>query len=203
MDTALDQNRKLILTDCDGVLLDWVTVFDQWMSARGFTQTEHASGYYHVSDRFDGVDSEQGKKYTRLFNESAAIGFLPPLRDSLFYVKRLHEEYGYRFRVITSLSTDPYAVSLRERNLRDVYGDIFDGIECLPTGDSKQAALRQYRGTGLWWIEDKPANALLGLRNNLRPILLDHDHNTGFEHTGVVKAQTWREIYELITAQPS
>lgn len=203
MDTQFDPNRRLILTDCDGVLLDWSTVFDQWMQARGFEQVADAKDYYSVHDRFDDVDAGQGKKYTRLFNESASIGFLPPLRDALFYVKRLHEEHGYRLRVITSLSTDPHAVKLRERNLRDVYGDVFDGIECLPTGDSKQNALKQYRGTALWWIEDKPANALLGLRHGLKPILLDHDHNSGFEHTGVVKAQNWREIFDLVTGQSS
>lgn len=195
--------NKTILTDCDGVLLDWTSVFDQWMADRGFTQKDHASGYYHVHDRFDDVENTEAKKYTRLFNESAAIGFLPPMRDAVFWIKRLHDEWGYKFTVITSLSTDPHAVKLRERNLRDVFGDVFDTITCLPTGDNKNAELKAYRGQNLWWIEDKPANALLGLRNGLRPILLDHDHNSGFQHTGVTKAQNWKEIFELITGQVS
>lgn len=194
-------NQKTILVDCDGVLLDWSTVFDQWMAARGFVQRPNAHNYYSIQDRFEDVDGPEAKKYTRLFNESAAIGFLPPLRDSVFWIKRLNEEWGYRFRVITSLSVDPYATKLRERNLHDLYGDVFDDILCLPTGDSKTAAIKAYRGTGLWWIEDKPANALLGLRHGLRPILLDHDHNDGFEHQGVVKVRTWKEIVDLVTTQ--
>lgn len=193
--------EKTILTDCDGVLLDWVSVFDTWMAARGLQQRSDAHDYYNIHDRFDDVDAAQGKKYTRLFNESSAIGFLPALRDSVFWIKRLNEECGYRFRVITSLSADPYSARLRERNLHELFGDVFDDIVCLPTGDSKNTALKAYRGTGLWWIEDKPANALLGLRNGLRPILLDHDHNDGFEHHGVVKVQTWKEIYDMVNGQ--
>ena len=42
------------------------------------------------------------------FNESAAIGFMIPLRDAQwYYVKLLHEKHRYRFVAITSLSLDP------------------------------------------------------------------------------------------------
>jgi hypothetical protein len=64
-----------------------------------------------------GIDRDQSFKLIKMFNESAAIGFLPPLRDAMYYVKRLHEEHGYVFHCVTSLSTDVNAGRLREMNL--------------------------------------------------------------------------------------
>ena len=33
---------------------------------------------------------EAGKKFVAEFNDSAAIAFLPPLRDAVYYMKRLN-----------------------------------------------------------------------------------------------------------------
>ncbi len=32
--------NKVILTDCDGVILDWLYAFDQWMARHGYTVVE-------------------------------------------------------------------------------------------------------------------------------------------------------------------
>lgn len=192
--------NKIILTDCDGVLLDWEPKFTEWMMARGFQQRANANDYYRIQDRFEDVSSAQAKKFTRLFNESAAIGFLRPLRDSVYWVRRLNEEHGYRFVCITSQSLDADAQALRRQNLARYYGDIFDKVWCLDTGSDKGEALQHYRYTGLWWIEDKPDNADLGHAMGLRSVLLEHGHNVNHE-CPYPRAQNWREIFSLITGQ--
>ena len=136
-------------------------------------------------------------KVVRTFNESAAIGFLPALRDSTYYVKRLHEEYGYQFRVITSLSLDKDAQRLREMNLRKIFGDAIENVICLATGADKDEALEPYRDTGLWWIEDKPANADVGHAMGLKSILVEHGHNMHHKCSYPV-VKNWKEIYERI-----
>jgi len=191
---------RLILVDCDGVLLDWEWAFSVWMQERGYTQTPRAKQYYSISDQFNGVSKTEAKKFTKLFNESAAIGFLPALRDSVYYVKRLHEEYGYRFHCITSLSRDENAQKLREMNLNKIYGSTaFERIVCLDTGAHKDEALEEYEGTGCWWIEDKPENALAGWQAGLRPILLEHGHNMDYDHPDVLICKNWAEIFRQIT----
>ena len=147
------KNDRVILTDCDGVLLDWEWAFNIWMQERGFVQRPNAKDYYKISDQFEDLTMAEAKKFTKLFNESAAIGFLPPLRDSVYWVKRLNEEFGYRFICITSLSTDKNAQKLRRMNLEKYYGEVFDKIVCLPTGSDKHEALAQYQDSQLWWIE--------------------------------------------------
>ena len=85
---------SVILVDADGVLLNWEYAFAVYMEQHGFKKIPGSEFDYDIGKRY-GIDKEQGKKLIKIFNESAAIGFLPPLRDAMYYVKRLHEEFGY------------------------------------------------------------------------------------------------------------
>ena len=191
---------RLILADCDGVLLDWEYAFNIWMQEHGFEEVPGSKLSYEMDERY-GIPKEQVRKLIRLFNESAAIGFLPALRDAMYYVKRLHEEHGYRFHCITSLSTDPNAVKLREQNLSKLFGKTaFERVVCLPTGADKNEALEEYRDTGCYWIEDKPVNAEAGLAAGLRPLVIEHGHNLHYYHEHITLVKNWRDVYQIITA---
>jgi FMN phosphatase YigB (HAD superfamily) len=192
---------RLILVDADGVLLDWEYAFNIWMQEHGFEEVPGSKFSYEMDERY-GIPKEQVRKLIRLFNESAAIGFLPALRDAMYYVKRLHEEHGYRFHCITSLSTDPNAVRLREMNLAKLFGKTaFERVLCLPTGANKNEALEEYRDTGCWWIEDKPVNAEAGLAVGLRSLVIEHGHNMHYYHEHITLVKNWRDVYQLITDQ--
>lgn len=193
--------NNTILVDCDGVLVDWETKFHDWMQHRGWQARDNHLQHYRISDRYHDLDLTRGRELIGHFNESAAVRFMTPLRDSVYWVKRLNWKMGYRFHVITSLSRDPDAQALRSQNLRELYGDVFDRILCLDTGSDKSDALDEYRDTGCWWIEDKPENALAGLERGLRPILVTHDHNRTFSHDHVQLAASWQEIYDIIYAE--
>ena len=192
--------NKVILADCDGVLLDWEYAFNIWMQEHGFEEVPGSKLSYEMDERY-GIPKEQVRKLIRLFNESAAIGFLPALRDAMYYVKRLHEEHGFRFHCITSLSTDPNAVKLREQNLSKLFGKTaFERVVCLPTGADKNEALEEYRDTGCYWIEDKPVNAEAGLAAGLRPLVIEHGHNLHYYHEHITLVKNWRDVYQIITA---
>ena len=192
--------NKVILADCDGVLCNWEYAFCTWMEQHGYTQIDNGNHYYDLSKRF-GITSEQAKERVKIFNESAAIGFLPALRDAMYYVKRLHEEHGYEFHCITSLSLDPSAYKLRKMNLEKLFGPTaFAKLICLDTGAPKEAALAEYKDSGLYWIEDKYENAVAGLDAGLKPILVEHGFNMDEPVLdGMVKCVNWKGIYEHIT----
>jgi len=192
--------NKIILTDADGVLLNWEYAFCTWMEQHGYTQIDNGNHYYDLSERFN-ITRVEAKERVRIFNESAAIGFLPALRDAMFYVKRLHEEHGYVFHCITSLSLDESAYKLRKMNLEKLFGPTaFTKLICLDTGADKEAALAKYQDTGFYWIEDKYENAVAGLKAGLRPILVEHGFNMNEPILdGMKKCLNWREIYEYVT----
>ena len=188
--------NKVILTDCDGVILDWEYAFGQWMKRHGYTVKE--TGNYKMDVKY-GLERKETERLVRMFNESAWIRKLPPLRDAMHYVKKLHVEHGYVFHAITSLSNDQYAQHLRTKNLREMFGDtVFEKYVYLDTGADKDDVLIEYEGTDCWWVEDKPENADCGINFGLNSLLVDHDHNRNY--TGdATRVCNWKEIYDIVT----
>jgi FMN phosphatase YigB (HAD superfamily) len=195
--------KKIILTDADGVILDWEYAFDVWMQQHGFQKQDGGQLVYSIGKRY-GIDVEQGKKLIKIFNESAAIGFLPPLRDAMYYIKRLHEEHGYVFHCITSLSKDENAQELRTMNLKKLFGaTAFEKFIYLDTGADKDEVLEKYRGKGYYWVEDKITNALAGAKVGLKSLLMEHGHNMDFVGDDVQLVKNWKDVYERITGEQS
>jgi len=188
--------KPVILTDADGVILDWEYAFDVWMTQHGFIKQN--STKYNIGTRY-GIDEAQGRKLIKIFNESAHIGFLPPLRDSMYYVKRLHEEHGYVFHCITSLTKDQNACELRKMNIQKLFGKTaFEKFIFLDTGADKDEVLLEYKNSNLYWIEDKIVNCKVGKDLGLRSILMEHGHNMNFDDPLISKVKNWKEIYDII-----
>jgi hypothetical protein len=191
----MHMKNKIILTDADGVLLDWEYAFDVWMSQHGFNKVEPLK--YNIGTQY-GIDPDQGKKLITIFNESAHIGFLPALRDAMFYVKRLHEEHGYVFHCITSLSKDENAQELRKMNLRKLFGrTAFEKFIFLDTGADKDHVLEAYKDSGYLWVEDKIANAVVGHELGLNSVIMEHGHNMDYKGP-IPLVKNWRDIYEIL-----
>jgi FMN phosphatase YigB (HAD superfamily) len=188
---------KLILTDCDGVLFDWEYAFDQWMRKHDYKVD--VTGDYRMDVKY-GLGRKETMRLIRMFNESAVIRKLPPLRDAIHYVKKLHQEHGFIFHAITSLSKDDYSQHLRTKNLREMFGDsVFDKYIYLDTGADKDEVLEDYRDSGCYWIEDKPQNVDTGIEMGLNGILVCHTHNA--DYVGLAKrVMNWKEIYEFVTS---
>jgi hypothetical protein len=167
------------------------------MQERGYTLRADNKKSYYLHHHYNELEEKDAKKVVKTFNESAAIGFLPALRDSVHYVKLLHEKHGYQFRVITSLSLDKNAQKLRGKNLRKLFGNAIESVICLDTGADKDTALEPYRDSGKWWIEDKPQNADVGHAMGLKSILIEHGHNMHHVCDYPV-AKNWKEIYDII-----
>lgn len=192
--------NKRILIDADGCLLNWEYAFHVWLDHHGHDPVVMDQGlFYKVADQY-GLEDEKVIRLVKNFNESAAIGFLPPLRDSVQYVKQLHDEHGYIFHVITSVSDDANVARLRTMNLHKLFGkETFEHIECLPIGNSKKEYLSKFTNSGLWWIEDNIQNAEDGLAYGLTPLLVEHGFNMNYKNPSIPLVKNWKEIYELLT----
>lgn len=191
-------HEKVILTDCDGVLMNWEYAFYVWMKRHGYEPVE-GNLSYDIGERFN-LSYEKKVEMCKMFNESAAIGFLPPLRDAMYYVDLLHRKHGYVFHMITSLSLDPSAQDLRIQNTRKLFGETaFEKFIFCDTGADKDEALEPYRGSDLVWIEDKIENAELGESLGLDAIIIEHGHNMHHQYLPVLK--NWKEVYEYITGE--
>ena len=184
-----ERDRK-ILADVDGVLLDWEPAFDAWMSERNFEIKNPK--IYKQSVRYE-LDQVFADSLVKQFNESAWMGFLKPLRDSVDALDKLSSEH-WHIECITSLSTDHWAGELRRMNLNRWFGNgCIRRVRCIETGADKDEILKEYKHSH-FWIEDKTENAIAGLNAGHKPILIDHPYNRDFHHPDIFRAQNWKEV---------
>lgn len=155
---------KLILTDVDGVLLDWAAGFDKYAVGRGF-ELIHPENYF-IEQRFNlTLDDTIG--LVTDFNHSEVYGELSPYMDAVEGVRELVKR-GYRFVAITSPGNEPKQVEMRKQNLLNVFGDVFDDVICLPLLSPKYDVLERWKDSGLVFLDDLLSNcddaSKLGLR---------------------------------------
>jgi FMN phosphatase YigB (HAD superfamily) len=200
--------EKIILTDADGVLINWNDTFDEYITARGYEGIPLTDHYYNLASRYrhsDGTEAEWQEiaRHVREFNQSEHIATLPAYRDSQRIIADL-VEHDFSFIVVTSLSDHPDALEYRTHNLKMLFGDVFDEVICLETGASKQHALTRWAGTGYIWVEDHFKNAEAGHEVGLKPILIDTPYNRHFQtdlFPRVNEKTPWSEIYKFVCAE--
>lgn len=203
-----NDSDRLILTDCDGVLLNWVYPFSKWMKRHGYeVVNKNELNDYDLSSRY-GLPKDEISKLVRMFNESADIAFLPPLRDAVYYIDLLHRKHGYVFHVITSMSDYPTSQKLRIQNLEGLFGKtVFEKYIFCDTGADKDEALAPYTNSDLLWIEDSRKNAKLGLNIGLDSHMIEHVHNADYnenlcdQNDYIPIHKNWKSLYEFITGE--
>lgn len=169
------------------------------MSEKGFPRLPGTEDHYNISERH-GISSRQSFECVKEFNESKLIQNLGVFADALDNVMKL-ANLGFKFIVVTSLSDHPCAHEYRTENLKNLFGDVFDEINCLTMGSGKAEILKRWADTGYFWIEDHMRQAEAGHEVGLKTVLINHPYNTHY-HTDLfpkVSYETpWKEIYDMV-----
>lgn len=188
--------EKLIVTDVDGVLIDWGTGFMDWaVNVKGLTLKPDWSRWYHVEHRFEETSTkEHGDALVGEFNNSPALGVLPAWADAQEVIAEFVRA-GWKFHAITSVDPTPSAIMHRAQNLVSLFGpDTFVEINCASWSMGKRPFLERYQDQGLVWVEDLKKNALLGADLGYRVFLMDQSPNQDLEDSRITRVQTWKEI---------
>ena len=183
---------KKIITDCDGVLLDWAFAFDVWMREQGYFRIPNTDHYFSQAKRY-GISESEALGLVHDFNQTGALGYIPAFKDSVEYVTRLARE-GWRFDVVTMIGKDKYAHRLRKINLQHLFGDVFDEIYC--AGDftkSKRSILEKYKDTNYVWIDDRVDYCRDGDKVGLKTFCMDWPYNRHYKGNRV---KSWKELYD-------
>ena len=204
-------NNRIILTDVDGVLLEWEHHFTKWMLQKTLFDDRGARYHpyrllpdkqdtYWMEERF-GLTKNEIRIQIREFNRSAWMGTQRPMLGSQTWVKLLAAE-GWTFIPITSQTSDKPAQELRKRRLGELFGEhVFTNYHILGTGADKDSALAEFHDTGLYWVEDKPANAVAGLKYGLKPILIDQPYNQDLNHPDIIRVSNWKQIHQIVSGR--
>lgn len=197
----MEIHNKLIITDVDGVLLDWETHFHAYMQSHGHQRAYDGSGSYWKEDEYSHLSRDEARKMVYHFNTSSWMIDVPAFKDARIGVARLVDA-GYRFVAITAMGTDPYAKMVREVNLERTFGyGTFEDVIVTDMYDpnSKVNALKKFSGQNLPWIEDKVSNAELGVDMGYNTFLMTHKYNEDFdEGDEITRVDSWADICEII-----
>ena len=179
--------------DVDGVLLNWEDAFTSWMAKRDYTPK--VENQYSQNIRYD-ISKEESNALVTMFNDSAWMGWLRPLRDAVITLPKF-KEAGYEFECITRLSDDYYPLNLDSIIYMILQNNIGKCI-CLEQGGDKDEILKEYE-PGHWWIEDKPENCEAGLKAGHNVIIMSRPIMNIMIIPLVFRVNSWSEIFELIT----
>jgi 5'(3')-deoxyribonucleotidase len=188
---------NVIVTDFDGCCGYWEHGFHMWMIANGYKEVER--GHYDIERKY-GISTERADLLMQAFNESSAMRYLPPVRDAIKYIRKLHEDHGYVFHCISAVPNLPSIFEARKENIQNLFGKTaFERLTLCGSSKNKRDILREYDGTECVWIEDVSENVEYGLEYGMRCILMDHHYNLNDEVDRRVKrVYSWKEIYSLI-----
>lgn len=204
--------RKVVLTDMDGVLVDWLFSFDRWMCDNGYTIDK--LGTYSMGERF-GISEQSAKKLIRRFNSATfdngdidhiaadLTSALLPFRDARKAVKTMVDEYGINFHVITAFGNSMDNYARRRSNLIWAFGDYakFMKLTCVnpydKNGKINAIVANGYKDSRCVWVEDSPTHADEGAALGLQSFLMMHEHNESATVDPKVKrVHTWAQIIE-------
>jgi 5'(3')-deoxyribonucleotidase len=190
---------NVIVTDYDGCCAYWSHGFHMWMVSKGYRET--TNGFYNIEDTY-GISKEKADTLVEAFNESAAMRRLPPIKDAIKYIRKLHEEYGYVFHCISAIPDTRDMYEARMENIENLFGKTaFERVTLCGHSANKKELLKEYEGTGCYWVEDLMVNAMMGLEVGMRPLLMNHHYNENHHHEAVKRVHNWKEIYQEITGK--
>jgi hypothetical protein len=182
--------RNVILSDVDGVIVDWLAAFRHWMEKEhGQVMSEIRS--FDLLVKYPQMEPQEVFDCINEFNNSNVIASLIPTNDSFEVVNDLAAK-GFTFIAITSLSDKPEALANRTANLNHYFPGAFSEVICLKTGIKKDETLAKYH-TALCWVEDHPKNADAGVELDIPSFLMTQEHNIGQE-TKAMRIDSWKDI---------
>jgi FMN phosphatase YigB (HAD superfamily) len=178
--------RKLILTDIDGVCLDWSKQFNKFLKE-----------YHPDKELMDPTVFAQAPDTAKLiegYNKTAWIGFLEPHRDAKEVLQKFKND-GWQIIGCTSMGTDRYANALRKMNIESHFPEVFDKVDIIPFMEPKNRWLSYYKDSGAIWVEDKISNAKAGADIGLNTYLMKHEYNAFLDDKRIKKVDNWIQIY--------
>jgi len=188
---------KILLTDCDGVLLDWESKFETFATQLGYTFKDNYANTYSIGEQL-GIGHTESHNLIAKFNCSSDFESIPAWKDSVDGIAKFKAD-GWKIVIITTAGLHPWTYGLRRNNLDNIFGiGAIDELYVLELHGDKGEILKSYKDSGLYWIEDKPSNAELAYKYGLKPLLMNNPHNSSYNGK-LIRVNTWKDIYSTIT----
>jgi uncharacterized HAD superfamily protein len=188
---------KIFLTDVDDCLFAWHDAFVEWVGIHYPKFVPRYKMWWEIYNKFENMTPDEAEICLVHFNTSAKQAFMPSKLDAETWVNKLIA-IGWRFIAITSVTDDKNVWKLRKMCLDTIFPDGCIKLHCLPLHGGKDKILKTYAGNGYYWIEDKLKNSVLGLKYDMKPLLINHPYNQNAPE-GITRVNNWQDIYNILT----
>lgn len=197
--------KKTILTDCDGVLLNWLSGLPGFLEDAGHDTS-------HLKSLLDGnqfvpffdlfmVDNEQDAlEMMDRYHQSEHLTRLPEMEPgSSEAIRRLGQDY--EIIVVTSFSDNKIAQRNREENLRLRYGDAITDLVCLPFSADKTEALKSIakRCDAKIWLDDQIKHVHHGTNAGIDSYQFTFGMSCGRNTGEVAEIDSWTKVERLLS----
>ncbi len=141
-----------LIVDCDGVLLNWRDGFNNWIHSHGLVDTHDDWDMTQYNPPETKLPLDVSKRLMNIFNQTHFISKLSPVPGAVKAIRKLHE-YGFNIHVITAFSNEYEAIKMREQNLINAFGPVFQELSCVPIRTPKTEYLSKMPKDS-YYVED-------------------------------------------------
>lgn len=195
--------KKTLVTDCDGVLLQWLTHVPDFVEELGL-DTSHlrdcmkGNQFIPFFDLFAAKNEKEAFERLEAYQESDYLKRLPIMEDGAEKaISNLSKEY--EIIVVTSFSENPKAQRNRAENLELRYGNAISDLICLPQAADKTEVLKDLaksRDVKIW-LDDQIKHVHHGINAGIDSYQYTHGMDCG-RNTGEVKEiDSWKKVESM------
>lgn len=194
-----------IITDVDGVLLDWFSGFEKWIvEIKGIKPLHDTSpSTYKLTDKYP-LTFEEIVDHIAEFNSGPSFEGLKAIDGAVEYLNMLLVDNSKDVSWLSSGSVEgkeEECFDMRSKNLRECFGKDIPGT-LLVMSASKKEYLKKYKeefGENLIFIEDSLEHAEVAVDLGIKTILLGYSYNITKKNSKLLyKAKDWKEVYSQI-----
>lgn len=179
---------KIILLDCDDVLLDWIGGFRKYMTVILGRPIIGTPDSWNMGEWL-GIPDDEVMYHIKAHNSGPCFGMLEPVAGAVEAIEALAETA--ELHVITSCDSSEAVHNMRLANLQEFFPPVFSSLTCLDLGHPKTEALSKYKGeSDVVWVEDNLKNAMMGVELGFRTYMRRTAHNTPQEADSA-RSITW------------
>jgi hypothetical protein len=168
------EKKQVLLTDLDGVSVDWLSGFAKFMELELGHKAEHLNPLnFTMIDIFPNL--EKPYVHVRDYQHTDYYKNAPAYVGAYESYKVL-KDMGVNIVAVTSCGTDKKIKENRIYNLESNFPNIFDEVHMLEIGEDKSKILSNYRSSK--FIDDQIANVIAGSKTGHESYLWDMSYNT-------------------------
>lgn len=145
----MSTEKPVILTDIDGVVLEWLANLPHYIADIGRDPSValsliHTDNWAHPEDLFGTETREEAMQYMDEYGRSILMACLPAYdKTAIPAINRLKKDFD--FIGITAIGTDFETFKHRSANLHALFPNAFKELHCLPFGGDKSDYIAKYK----------------------------------------------------------